>query len=122
MTPIDVLKTRIATGTCPTDMSSCVVHVIKETGFGSLYAGAGSRMLLSGAFSAIGFGVFEASKKWLRVSDDVTMKEAATKEPVFSSPQRLLDHACTDALVESVDTSNNCPEQDTRERRIQKIW
>jgi solute carrier family 25 S-adenosylmethionine transporter 26 len=76
MTPVDVLKTRLSTGTCPivTDplggnpVVTCVQHVVRENGWKALYAGAGSRMLFSGAFSAVGFGTFEAAKKWLRVS------------------------------------------------------
>jgi solute carrier family 25 S-adenosylmethionine transporter 26 len=69
MTPIDVIKTRLATGTCPVDVPGCVQHVMREQGWAGLYAGAGSRMAFSGAFSAIGFVSFEAGKSWLGVSD-----------------------------------------------------
>jgi solute carrier family 25 S-adenosylmethionine transporter 26 len=69
MTPIDVIKTRLATGTCPVDVPGCLQHVIREQGWAGLYAGAGSRMAFSGAFSAIGFVSFEAAKSWLGVSD-----------------------------------------------------
>ena len=62
MTPVDVLKTRLATGTCPVDVKSCFLHVIKEEGIKGLYSGAGSRMIFSGVFSAIGFGTFEWAK------------------------------------------------------------
>lgn len=68
MTPIDVVKTRLATGSCPVGVKSCMVHVIKDVGWKGLYAGAGSRVLWSGAFSAIGFSTFELVKGYLGVS------------------------------------------------------
>jgi hypothetical protein len=73
MTPVDVLKTRMSTGTCPLGVRSCLLHVVKEQGWKGMYAGAGSRMVWSGAFSAIGFGSFEAAKDFLGVSDSSTM-------------------------------------------------
>ncbi|KAL3914648.1 MAG: hypothetical protein SGILL_006019 [Bacillariaceae sp.] len=78
MTPMDVLKSRQATGTCPLGVRNCMMHVIKSTGVKGLYAGAGSRMLWSGAFSAIGFGTFEYVKGRLGVSDD-GMNECSTR-------------------------------------------
>jgi len=69
MTPVDVIKTRMATGTCPVDVKNCFLHIVKEAGIVGLYSGAGSRMFFSGAFSAIGFGTFEAAKGLLGVSD-----------------------------------------------------
>jgi solute carrier family 25 S-adenosylmethionine transporter 26 len=71
MTPVDVLKTRMATGTCPVGSTakSCMVHIAKESGWQGLYAGAGSRMMWSGAFSAIGFGTFESVKGMLGVAE-----------------------------------------------------
>ncbi|VEU38651.1 unnamed protein product [Pseudo-nitzschia multistriata] len=68
MTPIDVVKTRMATGSCPLGVRSCMLHVVGEVGWKGLYAGAGSRVLWSGAFSAIGFGTFELVKGYLGVS------------------------------------------------------
>jgi len=70
MTPIDMIKTRLATGTCPAGVSSCLLHVVDEVGVRGLWTGAGSRMVFSGAFSAIGFGTFELVKDVLGVSDD----------------------------------------------------
>ena len=70
MTPVDVLKTRISTGTCPVGVKNCLMHVIREAGVQGLYAGAGSRMMWSGAFSAIGFGTFETVKDALGVSGE----------------------------------------------------
>jgi solute carrier family 25 S-adenosylmethionine transporter 26 len=69
MTPIDVIKTRLATGTCPVGVQNCFRHVIQEMGWRGLYAGTGSRMMWSGAFSAIGFGTFELVKGALGVAD-----------------------------------------------------
>jgi len=106
MTPVDVLKTRIATGTCPVDMPSCAKHVFQQSGFAGLYAGAGSRMLASGAFSAIGFGVFEACKKGFGVSSNSVSAQPTTtraKQRVYTRRQRRLDHACSDGLVERKD-------------------
>jgi len=68
MTPIDVIKTRLATGTCPLGVENCFRHVLAEIGWKGLYAGAGSRMMWSGAFSAIGFGTFEVVKGVLGVA------------------------------------------------------
>jgi Mitochondrial carrier protein len=68
MTPVDVLKTRLATGTCPVDVRSCFLWVIQQEGIAGLYSGAGSRMVFSGAFSAIGFGTFEWAKGVLGVA------------------------------------------------------
>jgi solute carrier family 25 S-adenosylmethionine transporter 26 len=69
MTPVDVLKTRLATGTCPLGVKNCFLHTLNEAGWKGLYAGAGSRMMWSGAFSAIGFGTFELVKQSLGVAD-----------------------------------------------------
>lgn len=69
MTPVDVVKTRLATGSCPLGVKNCMVHVVKEVGWKGLYAGAGSRVLWSGAFSAIGFGTFEIVKGYLGVAN-----------------------------------------------------
>jgi solute carrier family 25 (mitochondrial S-adenosylmethionine transporter), member 26 len=81
MTPVDVLKTRLATGTCPVDVRICFLSVIKEEGLVGLYSGAGSRMFFSGAFSAIGFGTFEWAKKVLGVSaSSITQQNGARQQ------------------------------------------
>lgn len=64
MTPVDVIKTRVSTGTCSIHLPACVQQVVAESGWRTLWAGAGSRMMASAAFSAIGFGTFEATK-WM---------------------------------------------------------
>lgn len=79
LTPVDVLKTRFSTGTCPvgSGLPGCIHHIMKEQGWRGMYAGAGSRMVWSGAFSALGFGTFEAAKGLLGVSDSKPKKTAA---------------------------------------------
>lgn len=62
ITPMDVLKSRQATGTCPVGVGNGMMHMVKSVGVKGLYAGAGFRMLWSGPFSAIGFGTFELVK------------------------------------------------------------
>lgn len=72
MTPLDVVKTRIATNTIPNHLSVLqgIQYISKHHGIrNGLYAGARTRMIWSSAFSAIGFGTFEISKKILGVSD-----------------------------------------------------
>ena len=69
MTPVDVVKTRLATKTIPTKGFLRSLHYLLETeGPRALYAGAPSRMIWSGAFSAIGFGTFETAKTALGVN------------------------------------------------------
>lgn len=78
MTPVDVLKTRLSTGNCPVEagINACFNHVRHTNGWSALYAGAGSRMFFSGAFSAVGFGTFELVKRWLRVSSRTTKNKS----------------------------------------------
>jgi len=79
LTPLDVVKTRLSTGTCPVDLPTCVQFVVGESGVTALWAGAGSRMLSSAAFSAIGFGTFEAAKRVLGVVDPAVSTTATTR-------------------------------------------
>jgi len=85
MTPVDVLKTRLATGTCPVDVKSCFLHVLKTEGMAGLYSGAGSRMVFSGAFSAIGFGTFEWAKGLLGVEQPPTTSSKQNVKPTASN-------------------------------------
>ncbi len=75
LTPMDVLKTRMSVGQCPVDLPGCFHHVLDTAGWTALYAGAGSRMLFSGLFSAAGFGTFETVKRWMKVSSRTTARE-----------------------------------------------
>jgi solute carrier family 25 S-adenosylmethionine transporter 26 len=104
LTPVDVIKTRMATGTCPVDMPGCLQHVIQEGGVRGLYMGAGSRIVWSTAFAAIGFGMLETAKGWLGVADTVvTAKVSSSAGPrmirpvkMFSRHQRALERAVSD--------------------------
>lgn len=75
MTPLDVIKTKISTQTIPPNLGviPSAQWIVKEFGWQGLYAGAKARMVWSGAFSAIGFGTYEAAKKLLGVSDNVSL-------------------------------------------------
>jgi solute carrier family 25 (mitochondrial S-adenosylmethionine transporter), member 26 len=69
MTPMDLIKTKLSTGTCPIDsntIQSCIQHVVSEQGIAALWTGAGSRMISSAAFSAIGLGTYETVLRWLQ--------------------------------------------------------
>mmetsp|Transcript_27774 Transcript_27774/g.43086 ORF Transcript_27774/g.43086 Transcript_27774/m.43086 type:complete len:379 (-) Transcript_27774:30-1166(-) len=66
MTPLDVIKTRLATHTIPKNVNTVLGTgraILEENGINALYAGVGARMLWSGMFSAIGFGTFEMCKR-----------------------------------------------------------
>jgi len=65
-------QSRITTGTCPVDVKGCAVHILSTDGWKALWAGAGSRMVSSAAFSSIGFGTFEGVKRMLCVSKEAT--------------------------------------------------
>lgn len=102
VTPVDVMKTRMATGTCPVDLPGCLQHVIEEGGVSGLYMGAGSRIIWSTVFAAIGFGMLETAKGWLGVSDVVVVAPTEPKQKtkrtyqMFSRHQRSLEHAVSD--------------------------
>ena len=63
-TPLDVLKTRMNTGDF-SGVVQCAKYVARNDGMKGLFAGAGARAGWSCAFSAVGFGVFEAVKSAL---------------------------------------------------------
>jgi hypothetical protein len=71
MTPVDMLKTRMSISFFAIEpgVAGCLQQVMTESGWKALYDGAGSRILFSGAFAAIGFGTFEAAKKMMGISD-----------------------------------------------------
>jgi hypothetical protein len=103
---VDVIKTRIATGTCPVDIPYCVQNVVQEAGLAGLYMGAGSRIIWSAAYAAIGFGMLETAKGWLGVSDQAVLEEnpatlpAVKEAKMFSRHQRSLEHAISDRYEE----------------------
>jgi len=75
MTPLDVLKTRMATETLPANLGAIggIKQIFAQHGLHGLYAGACARMFWSGTFSAIGFGTFEAAKYFLGVRENQTI-------------------------------------------------
>jgi len=89
MTPMDVIKTRIATHTIPPNLSlqQTISFIASENGMKGLWAGARARMVWSGAFSAVGFGTFEAAKTLLGVKD-VPMEETEVRGV---NDRRLID-------------------------------
>ena len=104
VTPVDVIKTRMATG-IDANIAGCVRHVIKENGVTGLYMGAGTRIIWSTVFAAIGFGMLETAKGWLGVSDVVVAEATAPVDDLlgkvkefkmFSRHQRTLEHAVSD--------------------------
>lgn len=102
VTPVDVIKTRMATGTFSGDMLHCIQYVVRENGISGLYMGAGTRIVWSTVFAAIGFGMLETAKGWLGVSDVADKTPSSDNETtvkefnIFSHHQRLLEHALSD--------------------------
>lgn len=64
-TPIDVVKTRLATGVVPpgTSIIQALQEIARKEGIRGLYAGVQARLLYSAAFGGIGFACFEGCKK-----------------------------------------------------------
>ena len=111
MTPVDVIKTRLATGTCPVGVQNCFHHILAEMGWRGLYVGAGSRMMWSGAFSAIGFGTFEIVKGALGVDQ-------------YHSPthhHHHQDNVTIDVGAQSIRASNQQPFSKRRSHMFVKL-
>jgi hypothetical protein len=70
-TPIDVVKTRLATGVLPagSPVVSSILQIARTEGVLGLYAGVGERLLWSALFGGIGFTCFERSKKILGIPE-----------------------------------------------------
>ncbi|CAN0338061.1 unnamed protein product [Ectocarpus sp. 12 AP-2014] len=69
-TPFDVLKTRVATGSLEggRGFARNMATIVADDGWKGLYAGFQPRVVMSGLFTAVGFGSFEAIKAVLGVS------------------------------------------------------
>ncbi|CAN0265711.1 unnamed protein product [Ectocarpus fasciculatus] len=69
-TPFDVLKTRVATGSLEggRGFAKNMATIVADDGWKGLYAGFQPRVVMSGLFTAVGFGSFEAIKSVLGVS------------------------------------------------------
>jgi solute carrier family 25 (mitochondrial S-adenosylmethionine transporter), member 26 len=65
-TPMDVIKTRFATGKVPrgTGVVRAMADVVKDQGLGGLYVGIRPRVLWAALFAAIGFSSYEMCKEW----------------------------------------------------------
>jgi len=111
MTPIDVVKTRMATGSCPLGVRSCMLHVVQDVGWKGLYAGAGSRVLWSGAFSAIGFGTFELVKGYLGVSASASAS-ASSASPASKTSEAFPTAAKASTSTSTSTTTTNNSETD----------
>ena len=63
-TPIDVVKTRLATGTLPkgTKVSTAIAQIAKKEGVKGLYSGVQERALWSALFGGVGLTCFERCK------------------------------------------------------------
>lgn len=74
MTPVDVVKTRLATGQylARLGLRGSLVKLATEEGLAGLFAGAQARMLGAALFSAIGLSTYEACKHLLRCSEHET--------------------------------------------------
>jgi hypothetical protein len=70
-TPIDVVKTRLATGLLPagSPVIASIVQIARNEGVIGLYAGVGERLLWSALFGGIGFTCFERSKRLLGIPE-----------------------------------------------------
>lgn len=66
-TPMDVLKTRFATGAFPpeTSIPAAFQSIVREHGFPGLFVGVRPRAIWAALFAAIGFSSYEACKSWM---------------------------------------------------------
>lgn len=66
-TPMDVVKTRLATGAIQrgTSLPAAFRNIVREQGVAGLFVGLRPRVLWSALFSAIGFTTYEITKSWL---------------------------------------------------------
>mmetsp|Transcript_22488 Transcript_22488/g.53281 ORF Transcript_22488/g.53281 Transcript_22488/m.53281 type:complete len:155 (+) Transcript_22488:783-1247(+) len=79
MTPLDVVKTRLATGSyiASLGLRGGLLKLAREEGLAGLFAGAKARMVGAALFSAIGLSTYEACKKAFRCGDEATAAAAA---------------------------------------------
>ena len=75
-TPLDVVKTRMATGMLPkgTSVYTALGLIARNEGYLALYKGTQARMLWSACFGGIGFYTFERCKAALGVNDNRVIK------------------------------------------------
>lgn len=66
-TPMDVLKTRFATGAFPpqTSLPTAFRSIVREHGLPGLFVGVRPRAIWAALFAAIGFSSYEMCKRWM---------------------------------------------------------
>jgi solute carrier family 25 S-adenosylmethionine transporter 26 len=76
-TPLDVIKTRLATGMLPpgSPVIQSILHIAKSEGVRALYAGVQARVLWSAMYGGIGLTCFEATKRILTAIETQRMKD-----------------------------------------------
>ncbi|KAG8462364.1 hypothetical protein KFE25_012184 [Diacronema lutheri] len=92
MTPLDVVKTRLATGqyAATLGMRRSLVKLATEEGLSGLFAGAKARMVGAALFSAIGLSCYEACKQLLRCEDGANLADAPRgAEPTRARPAHV---------------------------------
>jgi solute carrier family 25 (mitochondrial S-adenosylmethionine transporter), member 26 len=77
-TPMDVIKTTLATGkSAPgAGIVQVAADIVKQRGVAGLYVGIRPRVLWSGLFAAIGFSTYEVCKSWLAPKYDIHVNVA----------------------------------------------
>jgi len=75
-TPMDVVKTKLATGVLSRDLSllQCLKRVAQTEGLVGMYTGIQGRLVWSALFSAVGFSAFEWSKTALHLPEEPISK------------------------------------------------
>ena len=79
-TPLDVVKTRLATGriAAGTPILASLRAIAKADGVSGLFVGLQERVLLSGLFGGVGLAAFERAKAFLE-RDDVSTREGTRR-------------------------------------------
>mmetsp|Transcript_5698 Transcript_5698/g.13216 ORF Transcript_5698/g.13216 Transcript_5698/m.13216 type:complete len:337 (-) Transcript_5698:345-1355(-) len=87
-TPMDVIKTRIASGALDRELGIVrnLGKVLAEEGVSGLFAGLQGRIVWSMLFSAVGFTTFEYLKAQLGVTDELEAEDEA--DASFRSPAK----------------------------------
>ncbi|KAJ1623022.1 mitochondrial carrier domain-containing protein [Pavlovales sp. CCMP2436] len=92
MTPLDVVKTRLATGSyiASLGLRGGLLKLAREEGLAGLFAGAKARMVGAALFSAIGLSTYEACKKAFRCGDEATAAAAAAAGLVTAEEEAMV--------------------------------
>lgn len=84
-TPLDVIKTRLATGLLPPGSAilSSLLNIARKEGISALFVGINERILWSALYGGIGLACYEETKKLLRVKD-VKQQSYSRKNTIVS--------------------------------------